>query len=306
MALSLVAFLPLAALAAAVPSGTPLSLTKCSSTSTSQKFTLQASGAVSTQDGTSCITYVSPSPTALQMFPCMPSSWNQTFTFTSSTFRITPPGSSCVAFNSQNNVMSTWTCDSIAWNGMFGPNVPFQGAISQNFTENGGSTFSDLCITFAPLPPSPSPRPSPPPCSPSSCTSALDCNLNGECGTDRKCTCYKPWGGSTCGELQFLPIAPPAEKNGYPGLSPNETTWGGNAILFNGEWHLFVAEMINNCTLAQWGSNSQCAHAVSATPEGPYTKVDVAVGVWCHNVRGIIRHAARVPAFLLSSGFRLL
>lgn len=41
--------------------------------------------------------------------------------------------------------------------------------------------------------------------------------------------------------------------------------------------------MVNNCTLAQWGSNSRCAHAVSSSPEGPYLKVDVAVGVWCHN-----------------------
>ena len=109
-------------------------------------------------------------------------------------------------------------------------------------------------------------------------------NLNGECDTGGTCKCYKPWGGNNCGELQFLPIDPPAETNGFPGRSKNETTWGGNSILFNGEWHLFVAEMTNNCTLAQWGSNSQCAHAVSPTPEGPYSKVDVAVGVWCHNV----------------------
>jgi hypothetical protein len=117
---------------------------------------------------------------------------------------------------------------------------------------------------------------------PGACSSALDCNLNGECDAgSSRCACYKPWGGADCGQMQFLPIAPPAERNGYPGNTPNETTWGGNAIFFGGLWHLFVAEMTNNCTLAQWGSNSQCAHAISATPEGPYERVDVAVGVWC-------------------------
>ena len=50
----------------------------------------------------------------------------------------------------------------------------------------------------------------------------------------------------------------------------------------NGLYHLFVAEMVNGCSLAQWQTNSRCAHAISSDPEGPYTRVDVAVDVWCH------------------------
>ena len=28
--------------------------------------------------------------------------------------------------------------------------------------------------------------------------------------------------------------------------------------------------MVNHCSLNDWGTNSQCTHAVSSTPEGPY------------------------------------
>ena len=117
-----------------------------------------------------------------------------------------------------------------------------------------------------------------------SCTIDEDCSLNGVC-TAGSCICYPPYGGKdgTCGEFQFKPIEGPAESNGYPGLTQNLTTWGGNAIFFEGEYHLFVAEMSNNCTLAQWGSNSRCSHAISQTPVGPYVRVDVAIPTWCHN-----------------------
>lgn len=97
------------------------------------------------------------------------------------------------------------------------------------------------------------------------------------------CTCYPPWGGATCGELRFLPLAAPSGTNGYPGLTQNETTWGGNAVFFDGLYHLFVAEMVNNCSLTTYLTNSRCAHATSPTPEGPYSRVGVAVDVWCHN-----------------------
>jgi len=113
------------------------------------------------------------------------------------------------------------------------------------------------------------------------CQSDEDCNLNGACSAGA-CACFAPWGGATCGELQFLPIAAPAIFNGYPGASPNASAWGGNAILYSGQYHLFVAEMAENCTLAQWQTNSRCVHAVSSSAEGPYAKTDVAVPVWCH------------------------
>ena len=117
------------------------------------------------------------------------------------------------------------------------------------------------------------------------CATDLDCNLSGVCNaTSGACACFAPWGGATCGELRFTPLRAPALTNGYPGATtPNETTWGGNAVRDdNGIFHLFVAEMVNGCSLAQWQTNSRCAHAVSSDPEGPYVRVDVAVDVWCH------------------------
>ena len=53
---------------------------------------------------------------------------------------------------------------------------------------------------------------------------------------------------------------------------------------------MYVAEMMNDCPLSTWGQNSRCTHAVSSTPEGPYTFADVSVTNWCHN-----------PAIILSS-----
>jgi hypothetical protein len=165
--------------------------------------------------------------------------------------------------------LSTWTCSDIAWNGIFTPNYPSSGLIAANFSDPSESGFSGLCVSAIYEGPG--------------CQSDFDCNLNGVCGGDGNCSCFPPWGGFNCGVLQFLPIQAPAATNGYPGLSPNATTWGGNAIFFDGAWHLFVAEMVNGCSLGQWGTNSQCVHAIADNAEGPYLKHDVALPVWCHN-----------------------
>lgn len=98
------------------------------------------------------------------------------------------------------------------------------------------------------------------------------------------CTCYAPWGGGTCGELRFKPIAAPAAENGFPGPSPpNASTWGGNmARGRDGLWHMFVSEIAKNCTLAAWQTNSRCVHAVANAPGGPFTRAGVAIAPWCH------------------------
>lgn len=118
------------------------------------------------------------------------------------------------------------------------------------------------------------------------CGSDLDCNLNGVC-ENHACTCYKPWVGISCGEMDLLPV-PADAGSAFPsvgyGLKPNVTTWGGNFIPGpDGKYHLFVAEMVNNCSLNHWGSNSQVSHAVSDAPNGLYTYVDAALPVWSHN-----------------------
>lgn len=53
-------------------------------------------------------------------------------------------------------------------------------------------------------------------------------------------------------------------------------------MFYDGLWHGYFSEMVNNCSLAQWGTNSQCVHAVSSTPGGPFSRGGTAVGAWCH------------------------
>jgi hypothetical protein len=109
------------------------------------------------------------------------------------------------------------------------------------------------------------------------------CHLNGVCSAGACASCYAPWQGATCGELRLLPIAAPAAENGFPGAGhPNASTWGGNAVRYQGQWHGYFSEMVNNCSLAQWGTNSQCVHAVASAPGGPYTRAGTAVHAWCH------------------------
>ena len=125
---------------------------------------------------------------------------------------------------------------------------------------------SSLCFATQAAPPPPSPP----------------CSLNGEI-SGGACTCYEPWTGADCSTLDVLP-APPVR--GY-GMDPNIYTWGGSvALLDDGLYHMYVAEMSGNCSLNSWGSHSLVTHATSPTPEGPFVRQDTALPVWSHNVRG--------------------
>ena len=80
-----------------------------------------------------------------------------------------------------------------------------------------------------------------------------------------------------------MPIAAPASENGFPGTGhPNSSTRGGNAVFFGGLWHGYFSAMVNNCSLAQWGTNSECVHAIAASPSGPFSRAGTAVPAWCH------------------------
>ena len=50
-----------------------------------------------------------------------------------------------------------------------------------------------------------------------------------------------------------------------------------------GQYHLFFADFTNHCGLGTWGTNSQVSRAVSDTPAGPYTKVEVIEEPFHHN-----------------------
>jgi hypothetical protein len=51
-----------------------------------------------------------------------------------------------------------------------------------------------------------------------------------------------------------------------------------------------------------WGTNSQCTHAVSDTLEGPYKFVDTAIPVWCHNPQAVRLHDGTYALFHIGDG----
>lgn len=132
--------------------------------------------------------------------------------------------------------------------------------------------------------------------------SNLCCSLNGIYSPDSGgCLCQAPWSGTNCSTLNFLPAK--HFPQGY-GTEPNSTTWGGNILYsgLDGLYHLFVAEMINNCGLVTWETNSRCTHAVSKNPDGPFKFEDVAVDVWCHNPQ-VVSYKTGFALFHIGSGY---
>ena len=120
----------------------------------------------------------------------------------------------------------------------------------------------------------------------SSCTTSLDCSLNGDCVTST-CACDPAWKGPTCSSLNLLPLAPSQAINGVYRPPHHRTSWGAN-VLFSTEdqlFHMFVAEMKGKCTLTSWIPNSQITHATSTTLEGPYTFKETVFDTFHHNPR---------------------
>eukprot|EP01063_Lacrimia_lanifica_P028794 TRINITY_DN4273_c1_g1_i5.p1 TRINITY_DN4273_c1_g1~~TRINITY_DN4273_c1_g1_i5.p1 ORF type:complete len:430 (+),score=102.83 TRINITY_DN4273_c1_g1_i5:48-1337(+) len=128
------------------------------------------------------------------------------------------------------------------------------------------------------------------------CKSDWDCSLNGVCGGDGFCVCDDGWttlpfgvNGSWapgCGYLDFLPspvndCGPGCVYHASPG---NSVSWGGSVIQTeNGTWAMYAAEMMNNCQLSTWQTNSQVALATSDSPTSQFTFTSVVVDPWAHN-----------------------
>ena len=112
------------------------------------------------------------------------------------------------------------------------------------------------------------------------CKTELDCQLNGLC-TAGKCVCDPAWKGGNCSTLNLLPAK---MQNGYGSLGSNTSSWGGGVLQDpkSGKWFMFVSEMNMGCGLGTWGGNSRCVLAESATPNGPFSFVQVVVDSWCH------------------------
>lgn len=113
------------------------------------------------------------------------------------------------------------------------------------------------------------------------CNTDLDCSLNGICGSDSICQCDTPWSGTACDLLDVMPTIP---ESGYNGTAVNMSSWGGSIMQDDdGSWHMFVAEMANNCGLSSWTTNSQVVHLVADDALGPYVRSEVVVPLFAHN-----------------------
>ena len=124
----------------------------------------------------------------------------------------------------------------------------------------------------------------------SSCSSRADCSYNGACTDGGVCECYPQWMGKYCGQLNLVATDADAGLQSHD-AGGRVSSWGGSVVRGeDGLFHMFAAEMTNNCGIVVWMSNSLIRHAVSASPHGPYNASDVTSAVWGHEPT-----AARAP-----------
>jgi hypothetical protein len=112
------------------------------------------------------------------------------------------------------------------------------------------------------------------------CATDDDCSLLGACVAGA-CVCDAGFTGAACSTLAVLPgPSSLGYHNSTPGVG---ASWGANAIFVDGLWHAFIAEMSKNCTLNDYGSNSQIIHATAPSLEAPFSKRGVAIAPFAHN-----------------------
>jgi len=119
------------------------------------------------------------------------------------------------------------------------------------------------------------------------CSSDHDCSLNGECtavhGNKQVCICDAPWTGDSCQTLAVLPVNSSTHPGAAAyGFAPNVSSWGGSILRGqDGRHHMYVAQMKQG-GLIGWGTVSECIHAVSDAPSGPFMRRDVVLSNECH------------------------
>ena len=134
------------------------------------------------------------------------------------------------------------------------------------------------------------------------CATDLDCSLNGQCtaihGNQKLCLCDPGWTGSRCGHLSFAPS--PNATTGpamagrplccYHGDDNRSYSWGASVQLAaeDGLYYMWVAEMVNHCTISNWRTNSDVQLARSSSPLGPFVKVADIIAPWAHNPQTIV------------------
>lgn len=104
-----------------------------------------------------------------------------------------------------------------------------------------------------------------------------NCSYNGV-WNGNNCDCDLGWTGSDCSELILLPANP---NNGY--RPDNTDAWGASILKDDvGIYHMWVSVVENNCDIQYWARNSKIIHAISSSPQGPYTYEGEAFPVMAH------------------------
>jgi hypothetical protein len=99
-----------------------------------------------------------------------------------------------------------------------------------------------------------------------SCTTDLDCSLNGLC-INTICVCDLPWSGTSCTQLSYKISTPAIGKSVY-NISDPKNTWNGP--IFGPDidtmYHIYVP-LYN---IGSLGNPTTMKHGISNTIEGPY------------------------------------
>jgi len=111
-----------------------------------------------------------------------------------------------------------------------------------------------------------------------SCSTNLDCSLNGLC-VSGACKCDPQWNGDSCQLLNLKP-ARVGQQNGFQ--EKNTASWGGSVVKVGDQYHMMVARMADGCGLNCWEGNSEIAHAVSADPLGPFVFQEIVLPYFAH------------------------
>ena len=132
------------------------------------------------------------------------------------------------------------------------------------------------------------------------CNSSLDCSLNGDC-VKGVCACDYAWTGAACNKMDILPTS---KNSGYHNHTAG-ASWGGLPIYVDGKWHLFVSQMVNNCSLDYYGTNSEIIRAESDFAGGPFVYADTAVPVFAHNPTVRITSDGTFLIYMIGNGVSL-
>eukprot|EP00937_MAST-01D_sp_MAST-1D-sp2_P002911 g2911.t1 len=139
----------------------------------------------------------------------------------------------------------------------------------------------------------------------SSCTSDMDCSLNGKCGAGGTCTCSAGWGGAHCERLALLASA---RALGYHGATADGGTrlssWGAAPMRGpDGTYHAILSEMDAGVGLTLWTCASHVVHATTPDPlTQPFVKRRVLWPVFAHEPRCAAVPAATLPAAATGGG----